>query len=262
MTLDEAAIDMLAVRLDEAETRQEPITKITDEFPDMDWQDAYAVQRALLVRKQARGIRFAGYKAGLTSFAKMRQMGVDEPVMGFLTDAGMILDGGVIDTAALIHPKVEAEIAFVLKAPLSGPACDVEAVLAATDFILPAVEVIDSRYRDFKFDLKSVVADNTSAARFVTGGRACKVDGMDLPNLGMVLEKNGVIVATAAGSAVLGHPALSVALLVNMLAERGESMPAGTFVMTGGATEAVAVAAGDIVTLRCQHLGSVSMRFV
>jgi 2-oxo-3-hexenedioate decarboxylase len=261
VTLDQTVIEALAVRLDEAAQNHAPIVKITDDYPDMDWRDAYAVQAALLARKIRRGERFAGYKAGLTSFAKMQQMAVDEPVMGVLTDAGMIADGGAIDTAALIHPRVEAEIAFVLKAALSGPDCTINQVLAATDFILPAVEVIDSRYKDFKFDLKSVVADNTSAARFVTGGRACKIDAIDLPNLGMGLEKNGEIVATAAGSAVLGHPALSVALLVNMLAQRGEMMPAGTFVMTGGATEAVSVAAGDIVTMRCQHLGSVSMRF-
>jgi 2-oxo-3-hexenedioate decarboxylase len=262
MTLDQSAIEALAARLDEAALRRAPITKITDDYPDMDWRDAYAVQAALIARKNGRGERFAGYKAGLTSFAKMRQMGVDEPVMGVLTDGGMIPDGGVVDTTTLIHPRVEAEIAFVLKSPLSGPDCDIDRVIAATDFILPAIEVIDSRYKDFRFDLKSVVADNTSAARFVTGGRASRIDTLDVPNLGIVLEKNGEIVATAAGSAVLGHPALSVALLVNMLAQRGEAMPAGTFVMTGGATEAVSVAAGDVVTMRCQHLGSVSMRFV
>jgi 2-oxo-3-hexenedioate decarboxylase len=261
MTLHRTDILALAESLDQAALNRAPITKITDRHPDMDWHDAYAVQAALVSRKLDRGERLSGYKAGLTSFAKMRQMGVDEPVIGVLTDGGAIADGGIVDTAALIHPRVEAEIAFVLKASLSGPDCGIEDVLAATDFVLPAVEVIDSRYRDFKFDLKSVVADNTSAARFVTGGRASRIGGLDLPNLGMVLEKNGEIVATAAGSAVLGHPALSVALLVNMLAQRGETMPAGTFVMTGGATEAVSVAAGDVVTMRCQHLGSVSLRF-
>ena len=135
-------------------------------------------------------------------------------------------------------------------------------MLAATDFVLPAVEVIDSRYENFRFDLKSVIADNTSAARFVTGGRHCSAAGLDLKNLGVVLEKNGEVVATASGAAVLGHPAASVAMLANMLGARGQEIPAGTLILTGGVTEAIAVEAGDAVSARFQHLGSVSMRFV
>jgi 2-oxo-3-hexenedioate decarboxylase len=134
--------------------------------------------------------------------------------------------------------------------------------LAATEAVLPAVEVIDSRYRDFKFDLKSVVADNASSARFVTGGNLKRVDQVDMKTLGVVMEINGQVVATGAGAAVLGHPAASVAMLANMLAERGEEIPAGTFIMTGGITAAVSVKAGDSVCVRYQDLGSVSMTFV
>ncbi|MNT45891.1 2-hydroxyhexa-2,4-dienoate hydratase [compost metagenome] len=180
---------------------------------------------------------------------------------GFLTDYGACMDGAAIDTGTLIHPKVEAEIAFVLKAPLKGPGCHIGDVLAATDFVVPAVEVIDSRYENFRFDLKSVIADNTSSARFVVGGTHRGAEGLDLKNLGVVLEKNGEVVATAAGAAVLGHPANSVAMLANMLGARGRELPAGTFIMTGGVTEAIAVAAGDNITVRYQHLGTVSMRF-
>src|SRR5207237_10939740 len=114
-----------------------------------------------------------------------------------------------------------------------GPGWDVRAVLAATDFVVPAVEIIDSRYRDFKFDLKSAIADNTSAARFVIGGRMRNAAELDLRTIGVVLEKNGEIVAMAAGAAVLGHPAAAIALLANKLAERNKDIPAGTFVMTG-----------------------------
>jgi len=262
MALTESQILALAELLDQAEEGCRPVAKITNAHPDMDWAEAYAVQHALKRRKEARGARIVGIKAGLTSFAKMKQMGVVEPVMGFLTDQGAVPDGGAIDTAKLIHPRVEAEIAFVLKTALRGPGCHIGEVLAATDFVLPAAEVIDSRYQDFKFDLKSVIADNTSAARFVTGGQSRNVPGLDLKNLGIVMEKNGEVIATAAGSAVLGHPALSVAMLANMAGERGEEIPAGTFIMTGGATEAVAVSAGDCVTIRYQHLGSISMRFI
>jgi len=262
MALDTATIQKLAEHLDNAETQCRDITKITDDYPEMDWDDAYAIQDALRALKESRGVRIAGLKMGLTSHAKMKQMGVIDPVRGFLTDYGMVADGGECDTAGLIHPKVEAEIAFVTKAPLSGPGCHIGAVLAATDFVLPALEVIDSRYRDFKFDLKSVVADNTSAARYVVGGSARSPLGLDLKNLGVVMEKNGQVVAIAAGAAVLGHPAQSVAMLANMLGARGEEIPAGTLILTGGVTEAVAVEKGDSINVRYQHLGSVSMRFV
>ncbi len=262
MTLDAFTLEQLAAHLDSAEQQTRDVVKITDEHPDLDWDDAYAIQDGLRRLRLARGQRLAGLKAGLTSFAKMKQMGVDVPVFGFVTDDMARPDGGEITTADLIHPKVEAEICVVTKAPLRGPGCHVGAVMAAIDFVLPAVEVIDSRYRDFKFDLKSVIADNTSAARFVVGGQARPVDALDLRTLGVVLEKNGRIVAMAAGAAVLGHPAAAVAMLANHLGARGQEIPAGTFIMTGGVTEAIAVEAGDHVCARFQDLGSVSMRFV
>jgi 2-oxo-3-hexenedioate decarboxylase len=135
-------------------------------------------------------------------------------------------------------------------------------VLAATDFVLPGIEVIDSRYRDFKFDLKSVVADNTSAARFVVGGRAMRPDRLDLRTVGVVMEKNGEVVSLGAGAAVLGHPAAAVAMLANHLGRRGQEIPAGSVILSGGVTEAVSVESGDHVCLRLQDLGSVSLRFV
>jgi 2-oxo-3-hexenedioate decarboxylase len=262
MTLEAKVIKTLAKRLDAAETQCKDIVKITDDYPDMDWDDAYAIQDALRALKTARGARVAGLKMGLTSHAKMKQMGVIEPVRGFLTDYGQVPDGGECPAAGLIHPKVEAEIAFVTKAPLKGPGCHIGDVLAAADFVLPALEVIDSRYRDFKFDLKSVIADNTSAARYVVGGRSRDVDGLDLKHMGVVMEKNGKVVATASGAAILGHPAQSIAMLANMLGARGEAIPAGTLILAGSATEAIAVAAGDNITVRYQDLGSVSVRFV
>lgn len=262
MKLDKQTIAGLAEHLEAAELNARDVLKITDDHPQMDWDDAYAIQDEIRRRKEARGQRTVGLKAGLTSFAKMKQMGVETPVFGFVSDYMARPDGGEIRTGELIHPKVEAEICIVTKAPLRGPGCHVGDVLAATDFVLPAVEVIDSRYRDFKFDLKSVIADNTSAARFVAGSRVRAVDALDLRTLGVVLEKNGRIVAMAAGAAVLGHPLTAVAMLANHLGARGQHIPAGTFIMTGGVTEAIAVQAGDHVAVRFQDLGTVSMRFV
>ena len=262
MTLEQATITMLAARLESAERERQPLTKITDEYPSLDWDDAYAIQDAIRASKQAAGVRIAGLKCGLTSQAKMKQMNVTEPVFGFLCDYGAYPDGGEVPFDNFIAPRIEAEVAFVTHTELAGPGCHIAQVLAATEFVMPAVEILDSRYRDFKFDLISVVADNTSAAGFVTGGRARCLDELDLPTLGLVVEKNGRIVELAAAAAVLGHPAASVAMLANNLARRGQVIPAGSFIMTGGITAAIAIERGDAVSVRFQELGSISLRFV
>jgi len=260
MTLDDAAIALLAGRLAEAERTRRPIVKITHDDPGLDWEDAYAIQNALRAGKLERGVRVAGFKAGLTSRAKMRQMNVAEPVFGFLCDDGACADGGMIERDRYIAPRIEAEIALITRRDLRGPGCHLAAVLAATDCVLPAIEVLDSRYENFNFDLVSVVADNTSAAGFVIGGRARRLAEVDLPTIGVVVEKNGAVVEVGAGAAVLGHPAEAVAMLANNLARRGEYLPAGSFVMTGGITAAIAIERGDAITVRYQDLGSVSLR--
>ena len=262
MKLDQATIARLAEHLENAELQAHDVLKITDEHPEMDWDDAYAIQAEILRRKLARGNRVVGLKAGLTSHAKMKQMGVETPCFGFLVDYFSVADGGEVKISELIHPKVEPEIAFVLKRALKGPGCHIGAVLAATDFVMPGIEIIDSRYRDFKFDLKSVIADNCSSSRFVLGGQAVPVDELDLRTLGVVMEKNGEIVGIGAGAAVLGHPAAAIAMLANHLGARGEEIPAGSMILSGGVTEAVAVEAGDNVNLRIQSLGSTSVRFI
>ncbi|MDZ4253344.1 MAG: 2-oxo-3-hexenedioate decarboxylase [Sulfuritalea sp.] len=262
MKLDTATIARLAEHLENCELQAQDTLKITDQHPDMDWDDAYAIQEEIKRRKLARGIRIPGLKAGLTSFAKMKQMGVDTPVFGFITDYGSVPDGGEIRIDDLIHPKVEPEIVFVLKRALKGPGCHIGSVLAATDFVMAGIEVIDSRYRDFKFDLKSVIADNTSSARFVVGSRIRPVDALDLRTVGVVLEKNGEIVSLGAGAAVLGHPATAVAMLANHLGARDQEIPAGAMILSGGITEAVAVARGDSIKLRVQGLGAVGCKFV
>ena len=261
MALDSKTLDQLARHLHACQREARDTPKITDEHPQMDFDDAYAIQDRILAAKLKGGARVAGYKAGLTSHAKMKQMGVSDPVFGFLVDEFTVADGGEVKVSELIHPKVEPEIAFVTRTELRGPGCNIASVLAASDIVLPGIEVIDSRYRDFKFDVKSVIADNTSAVRFVVGGHAVDARSVDLRTTGIVLEKNGVPVALGAGAAVLGHPAAAVAMLVNHLGRRGKSLPAGSLVLSGGITEAVSVQKGDHVTLRVQGMGSVSLRF-
>lgn len=262
LTLSREAIVRLCERVEGAQTRAYAIPKLTDEYPNMTIADGYAVQSELRKRFLAKGHKLVGWKAGLTSKAKMKQMGVDVPSIGFLTDKMARPENSAISVGDLVHPRVECEVAFVMKHALQGPNCTLQMVLEATDYVLPAVEIIDSRFSGFKFDLASVIADNGSSARFVGGGRARYVEDVDLRTLGAVLEKNGEIMALGASAAVMGHPAQAIAMLVNILAELGEHLPAGSFVMSGGITEAIPVKAGDNVVARFQELGSVSMRFV
>jgi len=261
VTLSREQIIRFAERVEGAQTRAYAIPKLTSETP-MTVGDGYAVQNELRRRFIEQGHRLVGWKAGLTSKAKMQQMGVSVPSIGFLTDRMYRPEGSAISTADLVHPRVECEVAFVTKRPLAGPGCTRDAVLEATDYVLPAVEIIDSRFSGFKFDLESVIADNGSSARYVAGGRAREPFDLDLRTLGVVLEKNGEAMAMGASAAVMGHPAEAVAMLVNILHELGETLPAGSFVMSGGITEAIPVKPGDNVIARFQELGSVSMRFV
>ena len=180
MNLKQTTIEQLAIHLENAELQAHEVLKITEAHPEMDWDDAYAIQAEILRRKLARGNRVVGLKAGLTSFSKMKQMGVSTPVFGWLVDYFSVPDGGEIKHGELIHPKVEPEIVFVTKKALKGPGCHIGTVLAATDFVMPGIEIIDSRYKDFKFDLKSVIDDNCSSTRFVIGSQMTPVAGLDL----------------------------------------------------------------------------------
>ncbi len=249
MALDKQTIEKLAKHCEDAELNAYEITKITDDYPEMTYEDAYDIQWTARAAKEKRGNKIVGMKMGLTSQAKMKQMGVENPCYGYLADYFAYGDGASIKIDELIHPKVEAEIAFVLKDDLSGPGCHIGDVLAATDFVMPAVEIIDSRYKDFKFDLKSVIADNSSSSRYVTGGKSADVKDVDLKTLGVVMEINGEVVQLGAGAAVLGHPATSIAMLANMMSNRGEVLKAGTYILSGAITAAVGVKIGDNVTI-------------
>jgi 2-oxo-3-hexenedioate decarboxylase len=261
MPLTAAKIATYAERLDAAALECRAVTQLSALEPGLTLADAYDVQWALLERRLASGARLTGLKMGLTSRAKMKQMGVATPIYGFLLDEYSVPPDFEVATSKLIHPRIEPEIAFVTRSALHGPGCTIASALAAVEFVIPAIEVIDSRYADFKFDLPSVVADNASSARYLVGGCARRVAELDLRTLGVVVEKNGAGVAFGAGAAVLGHPASSLAMLANLLAEREQIIPAGTYVMTGGITEAIGAKAGDHFAARFQALGSVSVRF-
>jgi len=260
--LDATTVAALAERVDNAARNRAAIGMLTADHPQMTLGDAYAVQAALRARMEARGTRVTGLKMGLTSRAKMLQMGVTESLHGFITDDGVYGDGAEIPVARFIHPRIEAEIAVVMKSALKGPGCDVTKAAAAIDFVLPAVEIIDSRFADFKFDVLSVVADNTSAAGYVLGGRTRTLGDLDLQTEGVVLTRNGQVAEVGAGAAVLGDPLEAVAMLANQRAALGAEIPAGCLVMTGGITAAIHVHAGDTVVVHYQNLGAIRMRFI
>ena len=244
----------LAARLSAAVADRTAIEQLTDDVPDLDLPTAYRVQREL---RDAAG-PLAGWKLGVTSRAKQAQVGVSDPIFGFLRAAGALDVGEALDTARQIQPRCEPEIVFVLGRDLYGAHCTATEVLAATAGVAVGIEVLDSRYRDYRFTTADVVADNTSASRYAVG-TPVPVTGMDLRLVGVVLEHNGEVVATASGAASLGHPAAAVAWLVRALAAEGGGLRAGEIVLSGGLTAAVPVTAGDVVVASIDRLGSLEL---
>lgn len=232
---------------------------LTVEHPGLDADAAYAVQEAGARLLVAAGERPIGFKLGLTSRAKQAQMGVAEPLYGELTDAMLLDVGEPLIAADHIQPRVEPEIAFLIGTDLAGERVGAAQVLAATAAVAPAIDVLDSRYAGYSFTLPDVIADNASAARLALGGVRHAVDGVDLRLVGCVLERNGRLEGTAAGAATLGHPAAAVAWLVRALARRGRGLAAGDVVLSGGLTEALPVAPGDVVVARLGRLGTVEL---
>jgi len=251
-----------AQKLFQAETGKNPIHPLVEEYPGLSVSDAYQIQVALIGLKLAKGARVVGKKTGLTSKAMQQMLGVTEPDFGHLLDTMMVGDGESVPLAGLIQPKVEAEIAFILERDLKGPGIGIEDVLQATASVVASLEIIDSRIENWKIRLADTIADNASGSGFVLGKKRVSPKGLDLRLMGMVFEKNGEVIVTGAGAAVLGHPAAAVAWLANQLAEFGFSLKAQEVILPGALCGAVAVGAGDVVTATFDRLGSVSVRFI
>jgi 2-oxo-3-hexenedioate decarboxylase len=241
----------IAARLDDAARYARATAQLAE---PLTIEQAYQVQAASLGRRYARGEQRVGIKMGFTSRAKMAQMGIDEMIWGRLTDAMLVEDGGIIRFDKYVHPRVEPEIAFLLKAPLGGSVSP-PAALAAIEAVAPALEIIDSRYENFKFSLTDVVADNSSSSSFVVGPWASPTQ--DLSNLGMILEIDGVARQIGSSAAILGNPIRSLVAAARLAAAAGEPLRAGDIVMAGGATAAEALAIGSRVRLEVQRLGRV-----
>lgn len=243
-----------------AERDVKEVIKVTDEHPELTIKEAYEIQDGLLAHKLAEsGTKTIGVKLGLTSKAKQEMMGVNEAIYGYLHNDMLAYEWEPIKYAELIHPKVEPEIAFLLAEDLQGENITAEDVLKATRYVAPALEIIDSRYKDFKFTLVDVVMDNCSSSKFVVGSKWVAPVEIDLGNIGMVMSKNGQVEQTGSSAAVLGHPATAIAWAVNELGALGKGLKKGDIVLSGAMSEAIAFEAGDSVIAEFDGLGSVSL---
>ncbi len=233
----------------------ENVTGIDPGESGLDADGAYEVQDQLIARL---GGRVEAIKLGLTSRAKQAQMNVDEPIYGALLSGSLIEPGGTLACDQLIQPRAEPEIAFLVDRDLEGPAVSATHVIAATAAVMPAIDILDSRYSGYRFSLADVIADNASSARYALGDPV-PVDGIDLRLVGCAFNKNGETIATAAGAAVLGHPAGAVAWYVRKLAERDRGLAAGTIVLAGALTAATPVSPGDTIGVEIDRVGSLEL---
>jgi 2-oxo-hept-3-ene-1,7-dioate hydratase len=268
MPLSAQTIEELAARLDVAERERLQIGQFSLEHPDMTLEDGYAVSHAWVKHKLASGRKVIGHKIGLTSRAMQRSSNVNEPDFGTLLDDMLFPDGQDIPVTRFIEPRVEVELAFILKSPLKGPNCTIYEVLNATDYVTPALEIIDARIE--RIDKASgvtrkvfdTISDNAANAGIVLGGRPVKPDAVDLRWVSALMYRNGVIEESGVAAAVLNHPANGPAWLANKLAPHGESLEPGQIILGGSFTAPVFARAGDSFHVDYGPLGAISVRFV
>lgn len=250
-----------ANQLQEAEALNRATDPLTSVDPNLTAEEAYLIQLENIKRKVDQGQKIVGKKIGLTSLAMQKLLGVDEPDYGHLLDYMVVENGGSISMKKVLQPRVEAEIAFILKKELKGPNVTALDVILATDYIVPALEIVDSRIKDWKIKLADTIADNASSGYFLLGGKPEKIENVDLEIIGMSLTKNGELVNTGVGAAALGNPANCVAWLANRLADFDISLRPGEIILSGALSRAADAQAGDVFTARFAHLGHVTVSF-
>ena len=244
-----------------AYTSRQPVEPLTEKYAGLTLEDAYKIQLLQVRRWLSAGARIKGHKVGLTSAAMQRQMGVDQPDYGHLLDSMFWLENEPIPASRFLQPRVEPEIAFVLARELRGPGVTVADAIGAVGFVLPALELIDSRIRDWRIKLLDTIADNASSAGVVLGSTPVPLAATDLRLAGCNLHKNGEVAGTGAGGAVLGSPLTALVWLATTLGERGVVLQPGQVILPGSVTAAIPVGAGDTVTATFAGLGSVTARF-
>jgi 2-keto-4-pentenoate hydratase len=254
-------VEEAVLLLSGAQASRVPVPPLTRTHPDLTVADAYAVQLGVQALRLGDGRQVRGYKVGLTSRVMQRQMGVSEPDYGYLLDDMIFGDYEQLPVERFVQPRVEPEIAFVLRSPLTGPGVTVLDAARAVEFVLPALEVIDSRIQDWSIGLVDTIADNASSGAVVLGSRPVPLDGLDLRLAGVVLRRNAEVVGTGAGAAVLGSPLIALAWLANTLGRLGVTLEPGHVVLSGSCTAAVPVSAGDAVSATVAGLGRVTATF-
>ena len=258
----------LAHQLAESRRSRVQLEQFSLRHPEMTIDDSYAIQREWMKLEIASGRHGIGHKIGLTSRAMQLASQITEPDYGLLLDDMLLRDGSEIEAARFIVPRFEVEFAFILARPLKGPGVTLFDVLNATDYVVPALELIDARIEQFDRTTKAprkvldTIADNAANAAIVLGGRPMRPDAVDWRWAGALLYKNGVIEESGLGAAVLNHPANGVAWLANKLAAHDEGLAAGEIVLGGSFTRPVPCAAGDSFHADYGPLGSISVRFV
>jgi 2-keto-4-pentenoate hydratase len=240
----------------------DPVEPLIGRYEDLALDDAYEIQVLQVSQWLEDGARIKGHKVGLTSAAMQRQMGVDSPDYGVLLDRMFWREHEPIPASAFVQPRVEPEVAFVLAGSLTGPGVTVADAIAAVGYVLPALELIDSRIKDWKIALLDTIADNASSGGIVLGSTPHSLDAVDLRLSGCNLVKNGELAGTGAGGAVLGSPLSSLVWLANTLGARGVALEPGHVILPGSITASIPVSAGDVVTATFAGLGSVTARFV
>lgn len=252
----------IAAELLAAEANCKSIEPLTTVYPNMTTEDAYRIQLAGIEMKRAQGRRIIGKKIGLTSVGMQKLLGVNEPDYGHLLDDMLLLEGEPCRRDELLLPKVEGELAFILKDTLKGPGITIADVYRATEGIIPAFEIVDSRIRDWKIKLADTIADNASSAKLVLGSRMLPIKEVDMRLVGMLLEKNGQVINSGVGANVWGNPAAAVAWLGNKLADFDIALEAGEIILSGALTAADSASAGDVFTVSFHGMGSLSLKFV
>jgi 2-oxo-hept-3-ene-1,7-dioate hydratase len=267
MTLSQEDVETIAQQLEQAEQSQTQIGHVSKQFSGMDMSDAYAIQRAWVALKLASSQRLVGWKIGLTSRAMQRSAGISEPDYGQLLDSMIVQSGARLDSNKFIVPRLETELAFQLKSSLQGPNCTLTDVLSATDWVMPALELIDARIEiedaetGARRQVLDTVSDNAANAAVILGGRPMRPDSLDLSRVSATLNRNEVIEDSGVAAAVLTHPAQGVAWLANKIAAHGEKLEAGALVLSGSFTSPVAVRSGDVFYANYGELGVVSVGF-
>ena len=266
MSLTPEQIDSLAAELDQAETTRTQVRHFSKRFPDMQIADGYAVSRAWVARKIARGRIVKGHKIGLTSRAMQQSSQIDEPDYGTLLD-DMFFEPGAIPFEHFIAPRVEVELAFILKSRLQGENLSIDDVLDATEVVVPAIEIIDARIEQFDREYKSMrrvqdtISDNAANAGIVLGGRRVAPRELDLPWVGASLRCNDIVEETGLAAGVQGHPAIGVAWLAGKLAPWGEALEPGQVVLAGSFTRPVPAKRGDRFDADYGPLGRFTFHF-